>query len=456
MTESTSRPVGGTEFSWCKAVPGGTGITVLGLILSKPPTISFLQNALNDIQNSHPILRSKIHFDDSTNTFHFVTQQTPYVEIQPYDHQSASQIIQTQSNGHDQIEPFHALFEHELNVNTWRDHSEGEIDAMFASAYAIEDDRLAVFLRLHTAVCDRVTSTALLGELIERLRIGGDGGGRKMEVEEMNVALEDLVPEEKKRKPFWARGFDMLGYSLNGFRLGNLNFVDADSPRSSRILRLRFNEEETKNLIDACKSRGIKLCGALAAAGMIASWTSKNLPDYQREKYGMVTLIDCRSMLDPVLSRDHVGFYHSAIMNTHDVCKETLWELAERIYTSFANAKNSNKHFTDMSDLNFLMLKAIENPGLTPSSSLRTSLISVFEDPIVDDSAGIRQELGVEDYLSCGSLHGIGTSMSLFDTIKDGKLDCAFVYPSPLHSREQIQELIDHMKSILLNGCKIE
>ncbi|XLU82885.1 hypothetical protein S245_006305 [Arachis hypogaea] len=66
MTESTSRPVGGTEFSWCKAVPGGTGITVLGLILSKPPTISFLQNALKDIQNSHPILRSKIHFDDST------------------------------------------------------------------------------------------------------------------------------------------------------------------------------------------------------------------------------------------------------------------------------------------------------------------------------------------------------------------------------------------------------
>ncbi|MED6182154.1 hypothetical protein PIB30_025872 [Stylosanthes scabra] len=454
MTESTSRPAGGTEFCWCKAVPGGTGITVLGLMLSKPPSISILQNALNHLQNSHPILRSKIHFDDSTNTFHFVAPQTPHVEIQPYDHQAASQIVQSQSNGHDQISPFHALFEHEMNVNPWRDQSDGDTDVMYASAYAIEENRLAVFLRMHTAGCDRVSVTALLGELIEQFRSGGDGGGEK--VGTMNVAIEDLVPEEKKRKPFWARGFDMLGYSVNGFRLANLNFVDADSPRCSRILRLRFNEEETKNLIDACKSRGIKLSGALAAAGMIASWTSKNLPDHQREKYGVVTLIDCRSALDPVLPSNHVGFYHAAIMNTHDVCKETLWELAERINTSFANAKNNNKHFTDMSDLNFLMMRAIENPGLTPSSSLRTSLISVFEDPIVDNSTEILRELGVEDYLGCGSLHGIGTSMSLFDTIRDGKLDCAFVYPSPLHSREQIQELVDHMKSILLNGSHIE
>jgi hypothetical protein len=43
----------------------------------------------------------------------------------------------------------------------------------------------------------------------------------------------------------------------------------------------------------------------------------------------------------------------------------------------FANSKNCNRHFLDMADLNFL--KAIDNPGLTPSSSLRTALLSVFE-----------------------------------------------------------------------------
>lgn len=120
---------------------------------------------------------------------------------------------------------------------------------------------------------------------------------------------------------------------------------------------------------------------------------------------------------------------------------------------SFANAKNSNKHFSDMSDLNFLMCKAIENPGLTPSSSLRTALISVFEDPIIDDSNELNQQLGLEDFVGCASAHGVGPSIAIFDTIRDGGLDCACVYPAPLHSREQMQELIDHMRRILVDGC---
>jgi len=59
--------------------------------------------------------------------------------------------------------------------------------------------------------------------------------------------------------------------------------------------------------MQGCKSRGIKLCGALAAAGMMAAWTSKCLPNYQREKYAVVTLVDCRSLLDPVLPSNHAG-----------------------------------------------------------------------------------------------------------------------------------------------------
>lgn len=150
------------------------------------------------------------------------------------------------------------------------------------------------------------------------------------------------------------------------------------------------------------------------------------------------------------------GFYHSGILNSHDVCGEPLWELAKRSYMAFANAKNNNKHFTDISDLNFLMNKAIENPGFTPSSSLRTALISVFEEPMVDDSNEIHQELGLEDYISCASIHGVGPSMALFDTIRDGRLCCECVYPSPLYSCEQMQGFVDHMKRLLVDGCNIE
>jgi len=102
------------------------------------------------------------------------------------------------------------------------------------------------------------------------------------------------------------------------------------------------------------------------------------------------------------------GFYHSAVLNTHLIKGgEKLWELAQKIYVAFANSKNSNKHFSDMADLSFLMCKAIENPGLTASSSSRTSFMSVFEDPVVDDQSAThdmqQDRLGLEDYMGCAS-----------------------------------------------------
>lgn len=157
------------------------------------------------------------------------------------------------------------------------------------------------------------------------------------------------------------------------------------------------------------------------------------------------------SLTQPALNDS--GFYHSAILNIHLVKGgENLWDLASKSYMAFANSKKCNKHFSDMADLNFLMCKAIDNPGLTASSSLRSSLISVFEDPVFDNSSKMQRELGVEDYIGCSSVHGIGPSIAIFDTIRDGQLDCACVYPSPLHSREQMQELVDNMKTVLVDG----
>ena len=62
-------------------------------------------------------------------------------------------------------------------------------------------------------------------------------------------------------------------------------------------------------IFQGCKSRDIGLCGALAAAGLIAARSSKHLPDDQWEKYAVVTLIDCRPILDPELSSHDVGTY---------------------------------------------------------------------------------------------------------------------------------------------------
>ncbi|XAR69770.1 hypothetical protein NMG60_11001488 [Bertholletia excelsa] len=451
--EPAGRPVGGTEHSWCKAVPGGTGMTVLALLLSKPPDLRILQNALQELQILHPILRSRLHFNDVTNNFSYTTPPTSILRIQPFDSSSTAQILNNTS-----ISPLHSILEHELNRNDWRDLDVAGADLLFASAYTMASGQWVLALRLHTSACDRTTAAALLRELLELM--GGDEIENEKELErefkgEIGLGIEEYVPSGKANKPFWARGMDVLGYSLNSFRLANLDFVDADSPRCSRVVRLQIDPDKTNRILSGCRSRGIGLCGALAAAGIIAARSSKSLPDGHWEKYAVVTLLDCRSILNPALSNNHLGFYHSAIMNTHDIRGgEGLWELANRTYTAFANAKKNNKHFSDMADINFLMCKAIDNPGLTPSSSLRTSFISVFEDPVIDRANDMYQRIGLEDYLGCASVHGVGPSIAIFDTIRDGCLDCACVYPSPLHSREQMQELIQDMERILVNACK--
>nr|GME15732.1 uncharacterized protein LOC109181059 [Ipomoea batatas] len=460
------RIVGGTEHAWCKAVSGGTGITVLAFLVSpEAADTCVLRNALHNILNSHPTLRSKLLYNASTKTFSFAISATPDVQITRFDAPATLQLLRsrkTPSSDVVSLSPFQIILEHELSNNAaWKNPNSfppSGADVLFASVYALpEDGKRVMALRFHTAVCDRTTAVALLGELMEFM---GEGTLKGIKNEgEGSFGIENVVPSEKSKKRLWAHGLDMLGYSVNSFRLTNLKFNDVKGPRHSLVVRLQLNLHHTSRILAGCKSAGIKLCGVLTAAGLIAAHSSRSQWDHQlqqKKKYGVVTLTDCRSILDPPLSSHHYGFYHSAILNMHTMKGgETLWDLAKRSYNAFENSKKSNKHFSDMADLNFLMCKAIDNPNLTASSSLRTSFITVFEEPVVYDiSADIQRNLGVEDYVGCSSVHGVGPSIAVFDAVIDGKLDCACVYPSPLHSREQMHELVDEMKRVLIDATK--
>lgn len=46
------RMLGNTEHNWCRAVGGGTGITVLGFVFSRPLDLSSLQTAIDVVQVS--------------------------------------------------------------------------------------------------------------------------------------------------------------------------------------------------------------------------------------------------------------------------------------------------------------------------------------------------------------------------------------------------------------------
>lgn len=459
MVETKTRTVGGTEYSWCKAIRGGTGIAVLSLLLTEPLDIPRFQVALNKLQNYHPILRSRIHHSNTSSltqdtTFTFITSPTPFIKIESHSVNVSSEILGRNPNDAVSVSPLQQILEHELNRNTWQDRSRTTgSDMLVASIYAMPPDAKTsvVVMRLHVAACDRTTAVSLLRELLVLMKEEEENvvvreNDNKGEV---CLAIEDLVPCRKGKKNIWTRGLDVISYSLNSFRLTNLKFNDTKNARFSQVIRLQLNDVDTKRVLAGCKHSEIKLCGAITAAGLMAAHSSKN----SSKKYGIITLTDCRSTLYPPLSIHNFGFYHAAILNNHVIKGgESLWELAKRTYGAFANSKNNDKHFSDMADMNFLMNKAIDNPSLT--TSLRTSIMSVFEDMVVDDGGDKQREVGVDDYMGCASVHGLGPSIAIFDTIRDGRLDCVCVYPSPLHSREQMQELVNNMKAILIEGGK--
>lgn len=447
---SKGRPVGGTEFTWCRAVPGGTGITVLAILLSRPVSFPALQSAIQSLQTSHPILSAAIAASAGPRPY-FSIPSSPPLQLRRLPAAGTADVLAAMPPS---ASSFHSLLEHELNQNPWSGPAD-ETGVFFATFYELpEPGRSVLALRFHTAVCDRTSAVAVLKELLGQL--GGDSGNDGGEKEGVLLGLEDLIPKKDAWKPFWARGKDLVGYSMNGLRAAALRFDDAGSDRVSRVVRLVMSEGETRGLLTVCKLREVRLCAAMAAAALVAAHSSQHLESNQQWPYMVVTLIDGRRYLEPVLHENNIGFYHSGIINTYGIHGgEDLWELAKRCQSAYSNAMKNKKHLTDIGELNFLMCKAIENPHLTPASSLRTALFSVFDEPVISESSQLLHHLGVEDYVGCSSVHGVGPSIAFFDTIRDGKLDCACVYPSPLHSEKQIQGLVEHMKGILGEGSQM-
>lgn len=70
---------------------------------------------------------------------------------------------------------------------------------------------------------------------------------------EVSLGIEDLVPEGKTYKPFWARGVDVLGYSLNSLRLTNLGFGDVESSQCSEVVRLQIEKAKTCRILEVSR-----------------------------------------------------------------------------------------------------------------------------------------------------------------------------------------------------------
>ncbi|XP_024396690.1 uncharacterized protein [Physcomitrium patens] len=493
------RLLGDTEHNWCRAVSVGTGITVLGFLFRRLLNPLTLQAAIDIVQIQHPRLRSQLIWIHGRPAFQVCNK--PIVKVEVVNQQDESQIVEDVSddtvpmpsekaNSDMRDEDPHLIsdsseecdekgwvkfVEEELNINIWpeREHCLQPVQLFVVRLYLLSENRSAMILRIHTAACDRVSASTVSADILKALsnvskrELAASDVSQEVEeeipqlmqqdsgLEDTNtgpdlLSVEDTIPPGKANKPFWAHGIDLLGYSLGSRRHALLPFQDPDSPRRTGLIRSSLSFDHTQALLQACNEAKASLYGALCAAGLKAAAATKNLGG-RGEHYAVISLVDCRRFLEPAISDNTVGFYHSALMLTHHLNEKVeFWELAKRCSGSLDNAMNNRKHFTDMGDLNYLMYQAISRPNLTPSGSLRTSLLVTFRDSMTDELGDLATALDIEDFVGCSSVHGVGPSLAIFDTICKGELHCANVFPTPLHSRQQMQAYVDTMMSYLV------
>eukprot|EP00897_Mesotaenium_endlicherianum_P000212 jgi/Mesen1/10191/ME000076S09695 len=565
-----SRYLGNTEQNWCRAVDGGTGNTVIGLLFKANIDGGVLQRAVDAIQERHPRIRSRI--TNINGKLAFQTAPHPYAKVEVIEswtapesddetsplpeaseskdndkdslvanetagtvdcvdasNASANDIekgngpefeecrVQQSGSGVEQayklsIERQGAGSKEEerkarrdswdregnlkyllnmcddkwLKVVEWEmnmplrepseeslEPSQAPLDLLKVRLYRMPHGRSLVILRAHTCACDRVSAGAVTGDLLAALDLevnDGEGsvddapGGVSSAEENDKVAeeaskkefdqikyptVEEAIPKGQANKPFWAHGVDVIGYGLSSRRHACLKFEKPEAPRRSALIRSGLSKADTDALLAVCEKERTNLYGALSAALLKAAAASKQLGSRQ-EAMAITTLLDCRPLLAPPLPSDAVGFYHSALLNTHQVSEHApFWDLARRCSGALDNALKHRKHFTDMGDLNMLMTQAMQHPHLTPAASLRTSMLVAFRDILFERMQAYSEKLGIEDYVGCSSIHGVGPCLAIFDSVREDGLHLANVYVAPLHSRAQMKAVVADMMLIL-------
>ncbi|CAM6097291.1 unnamed protein product [Calypogeia fissa] len=463
MGKTVRRELGATEGNWVLGVDGGTGITVSAFLFGHSLSKATVQAAVIKLVSRRPFLRSQIVYVGQ-KLFFELSEKTVLVEELP------NPFVGEGRNGKEEKEEeakemWLKIVDLEMNILFPKTRPTSVFEVHLYNR-GLPGGSSLVVLRSHSAsgdmLCSGVIGSEFLNSLKEAVQKGksGEGGSAGLEAElrekatldnggvgedfAYDKALEKSVPKGANKKPLWAHGKDIIGYGLGSLRQAYLPFRNTEQQRKSQLIRASLSKDATDNLLKMCKTNSSDLYGALSAAALKSVAAYKKVGN-KGELYHNIILYNCRSALDPQLPEDALGFYHSALPKIFDTAeKDEYWKVAGGCSKELQDAIKNKTHFTDMGDLNMLMVQAINHPNLTPSSTLRTAMFSVLYEPIIETTnREVTEVLHLKDFVSASSIHGVGPCFSIFHSLRDGALHLSFVYCSPLFARRDIQTLVD-------------
>jgi hypothetical protein len=288
------------------------------LFLENGPTKDTLRNALDKLQQRHPLLRVKILKQKKKHNF---------------DSGSVSKIpLEIVERGNEkQWES-----EVESSLNTRLDTESGPLIRVTYLLNSVPNTESELILTCHHSIVDAASMLTLYKELL--------GLCSKMENgESLNdfPELPLLPPEEAFFPPLYrglSRKWHTMGYLLRqmgdeiGYRLSMRGNPKAEIPLSGqcRILPLTMPAPITEKIIRASRRRKIGL-NSLLTAGMLQAvanmiYKGHDLP------LRYFTFADLRPYLKPPVPEENLGTYHSMLRSTIQVKEnQDIWDLAGRI-----------------------------------------------------------------------------------------------------------------------------
>uniref|UniRef100_A0A7I4BJQ9 Condensation domain-containing protein n=1 Tax=Physcomitrium patens TaxID=3218 RepID=A0A7I4BJQ9_PHYPA len=169
------------------------------------------------------------------------------------------------------------------------------------------------------------------------------------------------------------------------------------------------------------------------------------------------TVVSCPWPKDDNTSRCSVGdIAAAAFLKTAAGCKELKEKKKDDFsFTSVSTTTEKelakSKQFSEIPVLNMLFSQVLKHPGVTPQSSLRTALFSLFVDETPFNQWTNTDKLQVAAV--CGpfpSMHRIGPCFAVCDTMLDGNdISISLMYPTQVYSRAQMKAFAASVMNLL-------
>ncbi|KAH8967046.1 hypothetical protein BDL97_03G057500 [Sphagnum fallax] len=475
----SSRLMGTSEENWTKSTALGTGLAVFAIALRRSLEVRWVTEAAREVMEQHSLLRAQAVQNAKGKLAFQVSSEaaSPLVEVLPWPSRELASssclsgvLVLPDDEGDNAFSlALDQVIRQEMNAPFL--NSEGKpslpLDLFQIHVYSEpSQSQTIIIMRFHSSGLDRPSAVTVVQEFFTALNAIVDGAAPQLSdnpgTSVLLAPIEELIPKGKASKNFLQKGLDTVGYALNAKKYALLpfqpNYTDQrKEPFHSDFLTYTLGRAGTLDLLGACKQENTTLAGALAAAFLKAASNMKEIKDQKKDEFNFTSLVDCRCHFEPTLPECVMGNYVSGIPQTQQVKENmTFWDVARAVSSTTEKELSKYRHFSELPVINLLFSQVLKHPGVTPGSSMRTALFSLFVDKPLEGKWKDVEKLNVA--ATCGpmpSMHGVGPCFSVTEMLMEGPDLCvSLVYAQPVFNRDQMHTYATAVVELLNAAAK--